>query len=107
MRSELERVYSAGATGEHRTSNLVKPEDFGYEPQDVPGELQAEGVRAYQSNPNYFKTVAPNAASAIRAAVNSHPTLSKIIQFNTIPPMIAALPALNTVASSGMFGCRP
>jgi hypothetical protein len=88
MRSELERVYSAGATGQHRTSNFVKPEDFGYQPQDVPGELMAEGGRAYLSNPNYFKAVAPKTAAAIRAAWNSNPTLSKILQFNTIPPIL-------------------
>jgi hypothetical protein len=51
----------------------------------VPREFMAEAIRAYFSDPNYIKTVAPKAAAAIRAAVNNHPTLSKIIQFNAVP----------------------
>ena len=43
-----------------------------------------EAVRAYMADPNYLKTVAPKTAAAIRAAVNTHPQLSKIIQFNSL-----------------------
>jgi hypothetical protein len=42
---------------------------------------------------NYIKTVAPETAKAIRAAVNAHPTLSRTIQFNTI----AGLAAMNGI----------
>jgi hypothetical protein len=44
----------------------------------------AEAIRAYLADPNYLKTVAPKTAAAVREAVNSHPILSKIIQFNTM-----------------------
>ena len=44
----------------------------------------AEAVRAYMADPNYLKTVAPRTAKAIRAAVNSHPRLRDIIQFNAL-----------------------
>jgi hypothetical protein len=66
---ELQRVYSAGSTGVHRAGPLTLPQDFGYPPSDVPAELMAEGVRAYMTNPNYLKTVAPGTAAAIRAYV--------------------------------------
>jgi hypothetical protein len=44
----------------------------------------AEFIRAYLTNPPYAKDVAPNAAAKLRAIVNSHPELSKLIQFNTL-----------------------
>ena len=47
-------------------------------------ELLAEGLRAYMTNPNYFKTVAPKTAAKIRAAVNDNPRLKRIIQFNSL-----------------------
>jgi hypothetical protein len=45
----------------------------------------AEAIRAYMADPNYLKTVAPKTAAAIRKAVNAHPFLSKVIQFNALP----------------------
>jgi hypothetical protein len=42
----------------------------------------AEAIRAYMQNPNYMKTVAPNVARRIRAAVNPNPNINTIIQFN-------------------------
>jgi hypothetical protein len=47
-------------------------------------EMLAEGIRAYLVSPSYLKTVAPKTAAAIREAVNSHPQLSKVIQFNAL-----------------------
>jgi hypothetical protein len=47
-------------------------------------ELVAEGLRAYMSNPNYFKTVAPKAAAKFRAAVNKNRLLKKVIQLNSL-----------------------
>jgi hypothetical protein len=52
-------------------------------------ELMAEGIRLYLTDPNYIKTVAPGTAKAIREAVNSHPVLSRIIQFNTLAALLA------------------
>src|SRR5262245_13202143 len=49
---------------------------------DALAELVAEAIRAYMQNPNYLKTVAPNVAARIRAAVNTNPNLNRIIQFN-------------------------
>jgi hypothetical protein len=72
----------------------VTPEKtFGYAKADAPAEYMAEAIRAYMADPNYLKTVAPKTAAAIRAAVNAHPTLSKIIQFNSI----AGLAAMNGI----------
>lgn len=61
--------------------------DFGPEQQDCYGadaraELMAEAIRAYLLNPNYLKTVAPNVAARIRAAVNPNPEVNRILQFN-------------------------
>jgi hypothetical protein len=65
------------------------PQHVGYRNDDVKKELMAEAIRAYMVDPNYLKTVAPKTAAAIRAAVNEHPTLHKIIQFNTIAALAA------------------
>jgi hypothetical protein len=62
----------------------VRPEDFGYPPEEVPREYIVEAIRAYMADPNYLKTVAPETARAIRAPVNANPRLSKIIQFNSL-----------------------
>lgn len=60
----------------------VTPETFGYKGNDVPPEYMAEALRAYLTNPNYIKTVAPKTAARIRAYVNSNPRLNQTIQFN-------------------------
>lgn len=71
----------------------VGPRNQGYSTAEEPRELIVEAIRAYMANPNYLKTVAPKTAAAIRAAVNSHPMLSKIIQFNTSAGLGMAAPA--------------
>jgi hypothetical protein len=53
----------------------------------------ATAISAYLGFPNYLKTVAPKTAAAIRDAVNAHPVLSKIIQFNAIPAIAAGTAA--------------
>ncbi len=81
---ELRTVY---ATLRYRTSKdgpKLQPEHFGYRGDDVNPELVAEGLRAYMTNPNYFKTVAPTAAAKIRKAVNENPYLKDAIQFNSL-----------------------
>jgi len=69
----------------------VTPELYGYSPKTgrnginkVEEEYYAEAFRAYMMNPNFVKTVAPNMASAFRRAVNSHPRLRRVIQFNSL-----------------------
>ncbi len=62
-----------------------QPEYFSYSGDDVVNvELVAEGLRAYMTDPNYFKTVAPKTAVKIRKAVNESPLLKKVIQFNSL-----------------------
>lgn len=80
---ELGVVYSDLATGQQgRTRHLTRPRDVGYSRAEEPGELMAEAIRAYMTDPNYLKTVAPKTAARIRAAVNTDPRLRKTIQFN-------------------------
>lgn len=80
-------------TGAAPGAKSFTPQDLGYSGDDVAREYAVEAIRAYLTNPNYIKTVAPRTAAAIRAAVNSNPRLSKIIQFNTI-----AAPAAGSLA---------
>jgi hypothetical protein len=82
LKPQLEFVYSALNSGKERRQPLLLPKDKDYSESDAPFELVAEAIRAYLTNPNYFKTFAPDAAAAIRAMVNSHPQLAKWIQFN-------------------------
>jgi hypothetical protein len=77
--AELRAVYSDLRRGPER-----QPEDLGYPPKHINGELIAEGLRAYMSNPNYFKTAAPKAAAKFRAVVNKNPLLKKVIQLNSL-----------------------
>lgn len=50
----------------------------------VKRDLMAEAIRAYMHDPNYLKSLTPRVVATIRAAVNVHPTLSKLIQFNSL-----------------------
>jgi hypothetical protein len=85
MQKELEGVYSTLATGREAAAGATRrlPDYFGYKPKEAPRELIVEGIRAYMEDPNYFKTVAPEAAKAIREAFNANRQLSHTIQFNT------------------------
>jgi hypothetical protein len=65
----------------------------------MPGILDLSRIRAYLADPNYLKTVAPKTAAAVREAVNSHPVLSKIIQFNTMAGPLAIIGADPDTAS--------
>lgn len=72
---------------------IVSPESQGYRPGrlwDYPTrELWAEFGRAYRENPNYVKSIAPDAAYLYRQAVNSHPELSRYYHYNIggLPPL--------------------
>jgi hypothetical protein len=82
--NELREVYSDLRGGWKKGAPRKQPEDFGYSVNKVNLELVAEGLRAYVSNPNYFKKVAPNAAAKFRAVVNKNPLLKKVIQLNSL-----------------------
>jgi hypothetical protein len=79
---ELRKVYAV-VRGRGR-KKPVQPEDFGYGPNDVNGELAAEGLRAYLMDPNWFKAVAPRSAARFRAEVNRNKYLKRVIQFNSL-----------------------
>lgn len=65
----------------------VTPESKGYRKSESVFELIAEGIRAYTSNPDYIKTVAPEFAAYLRKTVKSHPKLREMVQLNTIAPI--------------------
>jgi len=50
----------------------VTPKAQGYEGAEIPREYVAEAFRAYITNPNYIKSVAPRVAVRIRESVNAH-----------------------------------
>lgn len=60
------------------------PKESGYKGDDVEREYVAEALRAYMTDPNYLKTVAPKTAATIRKFVNDNPRLNRFIQFNSI-----------------------
>jgi|GEM_PF-1967359 len=57
-------------------------------------ERMAEAIRAYGSNPDYMKKVAPKTAKQIRKFVNNNKALKNIIQFNSLIPAAASIAAL-------------
>jgi hypothetical protein len=63
---------------------VVSPESRGYPLEKVERELGTEALRAYETDPNYIKTEAPVVAAFLRHIVNNHPTLSKIMQLNSV-----------------------
>jgi hypothetical protein len=81
---ELRDVYSDLRGGWKKGAPRKQPEDSGYAVDKVNMELVAEGLRAYMSNPNYFKKVAPKASAKFRAVVNKNPRLKKVIQLNSL-----------------------
>jgi hypothetical protein len=80
---QLDTIYHDLNSGGFNGGRLWGPQDDGYKGADVAREKWAEAFRAYQEDPNYIKTVAPNVALVIRKLVNKHPEISKVIQFNT------------------------
>ena len=89
LREELHPLYddlNNPYSSRRKAGSFLQPKHFGYGREAAPRELMAEAVRAYLTDPNYIKTVAPRTAARIREKVNAHPTLSKIIQFNAFVP---------------------
>lgn len=86
---ELEHVYDflGNRAGQQVAPRLAKkqhtPKADGYGEKDVRNEQWAEAIRLYMLNPNVMKTIAPKLAARIREVVNAHPTLSKVVQFNS------------------------
>jgi ribosomal protein L12E/L44/L45/RPP1/RPP2 len=80
--AELRDVYSDLRGGWKKGVPRRQPEDYSVNKVNL--ELVAEGLRAYMSNPNYFKKVAPKAAAKFRSAVNENPLLKKVIQLNSL-----------------------
>lgn len=81
IRAELGRIYR---DLNNPDAPAWTPRDLGYPPEQEEKEYWAEALRAYMTDPNYMKTVAPKAAALIRAKVNDNPRLRHIIQFNSI-----------------------
>lgn len=81
---QLRQNYNTLIRGGRQGKTVIGPEDVGYPADQAGPELIAEGMRAYFQDPNYMKTVAPDAAARIRAYVNANPKLKDIIQFNSI-----------------------
>jgi hypothetical protein len=76
LTQELEQVYSdlyGGPAYQGKTRHKSRPQDLGYRTSEVPRELIAEAIRAYMTDPNYLKTVAPKTAEAFRRSVNENP----------------------------------
>ena len=86
---ELRENYSTLSTGQEGARPLRGPEFFEYPSSHVVPELVAEGIRGYATNPNYFKTVAPEAAKWIRGWANENPWIRDVIQFNALTGLLA------------------
>lgn len=84
LEDELNLLYSELNTGRSGPP-LYLPEMKGYSAYMAPREKGAEAFRAYGTDPNMIKTVAPKTAAKAREIVNSDPFLSKILQLNNIP----------------------
>lgn len=97
--AELQDVYSTLRSGREGMKHLRGPEYFGYEPHQYPFEYVAEALRAYLTNPNYLKTVAPNTAELLRRGMNTHPTISKVLQLNSIGGAIIGTGILGAAAT--------
>jgi hypothetical protein len=89
-----------GNVAETRPSRMASPETDGYKLSDRPGELSAEFIRAYLTNPNYVKSIAPELAKQLRALINADRGLSKYIQFNALAPTVIGGATAARAASS-------
>lgn len=90
FQAELDAIYDHLNRPEKWKGGLFTPGDKKYPKAEWADEYAAEAVRAYMTDPNYMKTVAPNTAKAIRK-VNKNETLNKVIQFNALAWPGAAL----------------
>jgi len=89
----LARARAANPDIDPRQSSFFQnfsPTDRGYPKSKVNEERWAEAFRAYLTDPNYIKTVAPNVAVYVREAWNSNPELARILHLNSLGPLAAA-----------------
>jgi hypothetical protein len=108
LAEELQGVYNSLNNGKrniantdaHASAKPFLPQHNGYKSDDIPRELMAEAIRAYMADPNYLKTVAPQAAAAIRKAVNGNEKLRGVIQFNSLGLLASGGLGLGALASS-------
>lgn len=99
LKDELRALYNHLNNGNRNANGAVAtwgkpstPQSQGYSAGEVPGEMMAEAVRAYMTDPASFKNIAPKTAEAIRRAANENPRLSPFIQFNTTVPAPKLMP---------------
>lgn len=97
---ELRRVYN-DLNNPQSYGKKFGPEQNRYKGETAKRELLAESIRAYMTDPNYIKTVAPDVASRIRKYVNSHPEISKVIQFNSLGGGLLGLGAMRESGCPG------
>jgi vancomycin resistance protein YoaR len=89
LKGELQTVYhDLNNPNQSPAAKQWTPQAAGYKGSDVDREYMAEAIRAYMTDPNYMKTVAPNTAEAIRAAVNSNSRIADTLQFNSLAPFL-------------------
>ena len=89
LKGELQTVYhDLNNPNPSPTAKQWTPQAAGYKGADVDREYIAEAVRAYMTDPNYMKTVAPNTAAVIRNAVNSNSLINGTLQFNSLAPLL-------------------
>lgn len=86
-REQLMRNYDVMAVERPGEARPYTPETLGYPGDQTDEELIAEGISSYLMDPNYFKTVAPDAAAHFRS-FNEHPAIRDILQFNTFFPFL-------------------
>lgn len=89
LKGELQTVYhDLNNPNPSPTASQWTPRAAGYKGSEVDREYVAEAIRAYMTDPNYMKTVAPNTAAAIREAVNANPRIAGTLQFNSPMPYL-------------------
>lgn len=87
LRKELSRIYEdLNTAGNFKPGRGATPKTLKYRPDEHDSELMAEAIRAYLTDPNYIKTVAPKTAARIREYVNTNPNLNRVVQFNQFAP---------------------
>ena len=69
-------------------SKQATPGIDGYSPSEWDAEKMAEAIRGYGTDPNYFKTVAPDVAARVREFVKNNPYLKDIVHFNSVGPAL-------------------
>lgn len=104
LQSELTQVYhELNGQGRFNAGRQWSPVQDGYKGADIQREYMAEALRAYMTDPNYLKSVAPKTAAAIREAVNANPNLNRVIQFNQMGGAGVGL----GITGGGLLGMPP